>query len=139
MENEKVAVAESAEAAASVDAADKMKADLTAQQVSRCVPVAKKILALIAAADLPIGEIKKEEVDSLYDAVVNAALTEMLAGDIHIGDLDYLLNAIRQPIDLFNNRLTHALKITLDNAGRKKWSKEILDVTFKELDEFLRS
>src|ERR1035437_4554849 len=113
--------------------------DLSKKQMDRTIPVAKKVLELIVGANLPIGDLKKDEVGSQYDVVKTSVLQVMLDADLEYQDLDLVYSLVVQPVSLILKGVEQALAISWENAETLKWGKSKREVTMKEADALLRS
>ena len=114
------------------------KKDLTAEQVARCKPVAEKIRKGIVDANLPVGDLKKEEVDAVYDDVVKSAIAEMLSADVQIQDIEVILALVNQPFTLVAGKLKHSFAKNFETAAVQKWGKSPDEVTMSEIDSLIK-
>lgn len=108
-------------------------------RLARCIPVAKKILALI---DSHLGDIKLGEEADVRESMAPIAqeiLALFLAENIRWADKDFILALTLQPSVTVNEIVTTSLGISWDKAISKKFGKDSLDLTFQEVDDCLKS
>jgi len=115
------------------------KTDLSQEQMDRAIPISRKILSLIASAELPMGELKRETCGVAYDAAIKSSLQLMLDANLQVSDVQMVAALMLQPLDIVGKGIDHAMKINLQQASAKLWKKDPLEVTLSEVDALLKS
>lgn len=115
------------------------KPDLSEEQLKRCIPVAHRLVKIISDAELPLGNLKKEEVGGVYDDVIKTSLQSFLDADLQVGDVQLVLALAMQSLDLVLKGVDHAMKINLSAASEKLWKMSPEEVRLQDIDKMLRS
>lgn len=108
------------------------------ERLERCVPVAKKINALIAAhADtIVLGE-SQESMDSI-DPIAKEVLQLFLDENMMWSDRQFIMQLATQPIVYLADTVNEALNKSWDKAVEKRFGKAYIDLTMQEVDAALR-
>jgi len=107
-------------------------------RLNRCIPVARKILELIAEKKPMIGNTTREEVQDSYAPLVEEVLKSMLAENIAVHESKFAFGLALQTIDFLQNMTLASTDITLLKMKRAVYNKDEEDVTFQEADEILK-
>lgn len=109
-------------------------------RIARCVPVAKKVLDILHA-HLPELELGDSQTSAKSISPVAASVLALfLEENIHWCDKDFILQLALQPAVSLNEVLGTSFGISWDKAvGKAFGGKDSLDLTFKDVDEMLKS
>jgi len=97
------------------------------------------IYQIIAKHGIDI-HLTQEEIVERYEGTIKEILEYCLNENLPIKDVQFLLNmdVMITPIRQIISYLSSSVVKTIDYANEKKWGKKQEDVTFKELDEFIK-
>ena len=110
---------------------------LNKERFERCVPIARKIIKLIAEADLPIGETHAHD-NTKYNSVAKEILAIMLKHEAKYVDKDFIFQLILQPFDQLKGIVFMSLGDSLDKAIDKKFGKDFRELTLRDMDKILK-
>ena len=119
---------------------DEIKArELYEARLVRCVPVAKKVFTILHShmGDVTMGE--NDDVQKSIGPVAKEILQMFLDEDVRWADKGFVMNLMLQVIGSLNDTLKQSFDISWDKAVGKKFGKDALDLTFREVDEILKS
>jgi hypothetical protein len=108
----------------------------------RCIPVAEKIIKMIAEEKLPIGELAdkegkiKEYVKERYENFAVKVLTLMLESDIRYSERTFLFQLVLQAFDKSREMVIMSIDRSFERAFEAKWKDE-LDITMRDIHEVL--
>lgn len=113
------------------------------ERLASCMPIAKKIFEMMVSENLPIGEINdkkgkmKEEIVNSYDDFAAKVLVYMLENNVKYSDRKFIFQLMKQPFELVEERVLRAVGISKERADEKKWGKDELDITMKDIHKVL--
>jgi hypothetical protein len=119
------------------------------ERLARCRPVAQKILEMIAAENLPIGDIMergqgeitilKDGVAEKYENLAIKILTMMLDENLKYSERNFVFQLVRQPYEQVGEKVIRSVDRSFTRANEAKWGKDELDITMKDVHEVLLS
>lgn len=112
--------------------------DLTKERDDRCIPVAKEVLKMIAAADGFAGNTKQELIQQSYDQLAKDILQYYLDNNILVSEANFIGQLILQIINASMSIVSTSINTNLTNVQKMAFGKDINEVTFKELDDILK-
>lgn len=108
----------------------------------RCKPVSQKIIEMMAAEKLPMGEISdkdgkiKKEVQDKYNDFSIKVLTFMLQSNIKYSEKKFIFQLMKQVFEQFEERVISSLEKSFERAFVEKWKDE-LDITLVDIHQIL--
>lgn len=126
--------------------------ELKEAMLSRCIPVAKRILRLIAADELPIGDVviprdasgrampmREGERPPEYQKAAKEIQQMMLDANLLWMERQMVFMLVKQPMDMLQNIVLTDLDSTFQHGLCKIFGVETFgEVTFKQVDEMLK-
>ena len=115
------------------------KADaLYQERLARSIPVAKKILAIISAHldEIRMGD--NQEVSASMTPIATEILNTLLQDKAHWTDKEFIYQLSLQPLAQLGSILETSYSITWDKLIGKKLGKDVLDLTFEDVDNGLK-
>lgn len=112
------------------------------ERTNRCLPVAQKILEMLAEEKLPMGELAdkqgeiKEDVKNRYDDFASKILVLMLESNIKYSERNFLFQLIMQPFEQSKEKVIRSVERSFERAFTEKWKDE-LDITMGDIHEIL--
>ncbi len=105
--------------------------------IESCIPVARKLLEILYShnADLVMGE--NAEVDKALQPIAEEVLGLFLKENIKWLDKLTILQLALQPLARLTDIVRNAAEISFEKASKKKWGKDILDLTFEDIHNVL--
>jgi hypothetical protein len=112
------------------------------ERLTRCRPVAQKILEMIAAEQLPIGDIMdkgglKEDVIGKYEDLAAKVLVLMLESNLRYSERNFLFQLVLQPYEQAKEKILNSVNRSFTTANEQKWGKDELDITMGDIHEIL--
>ena len=111
-------------------------------RTKRCLPVAQKILEMLAAEKLPMGELAdkqgemKEDVKGRYEDFASKILVLMLESGILYSERNFLFQLMMQPFEQTKEKVIRSVERSFERAFTEKWKDE-LDITMGDIHEIL--
>lgn len=111
--------------------------DEAKERVKRCEPVARKLLAILAAHadEIVMGE--NVDVDKSIAPIAEEVLALYLQENINWGDRNFIYQLALQPISHLGSLMENGLSISWDRAMAKLWGKDALDLKFADVHNAL--
>ena len=108
------------------------------QRIAKSAPLARKVLKLLTEKcdELPFGG--SEAMATAITPVTKEVLALCLADNINWVDGSFVMRLLLQPISKIMEQIDTSQQINWSKANDKKWGKNTLDVTFKEVDDVLK-
>ena len=113
--------------------------DLSKERMDRCIPVAKEVMKLIAAHDGVMGDVTQDQMDESYDGVAKSILQLYLDKNILVSEVNFINSLMQQIIGGPLNIVSGAVNRQLKTAEQSVFGKDLPEVTFQELDVFLKN
>lgn len=113
--------------------------DLTKEQNERCFPIAKIIFEKIAEYGVLIGNNKFEEYSNHYKDLVQGIKQIYLNYDLSLNDINFVEKLLLMPLEQINHLIIENVNHALKEATAKKWGKDVDELTYKDIDEYLKS
>jgi len=113
------------------------------ERLERCVPLAQKIIEMIAEAKLPIGTLAdkdgkmKEEVNKKYSEFSAEVLALMLQSNLKFSERNFVWQLVLQPIDQAKEKVINSLNRSFERANEEKWGKDEMDITMGDIHDVL--
>lgn len=113
------------------------------ERISRCLPVAQKIVEMVAEEKLPMGILTdkkgllKEDVANKYDDFAIKILVLMLESDIKYSERNFLFQLIYQLFEQTKEKVINSIDRSFSRANQEKWGKDELDIGMKDIHEIL--
>lgn len=120
------------------------KEDLTVQRDERCIPVAKKILSIVAREDLLLTtskEVNDEAMHKYYEDLYEKEIVPMLltTEGLLVSDVDYCFKLAMSAIDFTRFKATNTLQEREEQAIAYKFDvSNTNDISLKKLNEVLK-
>lgn len=111
--------------------------ELQKERIRKLTPVAKKIIELIAEAELPIGDVQSLS-NELYSEVSKKILEVMLESNVKYVDRDFLFQLVLQPFDGVRELVGTSLRSSFDEIIDRALHKEFRELTMKDMDVLLK-
>lgn len=108
------------------------------ERLTKCAPLAKDIIRLIAVNldNIKLG--KMEDIASTTPGIANDILDLCLSADIKWWEIDFVLKLVLQPFAHIGEKIAVSQTVSWDKFMQKKMGKSTLEVTAREVDETLR-
>lgn len=116
---------------------EKQFKDLSTERNERCVPHAKAAIKIIADFDGPLGDIKPQEMQESYDALVRAVLEYMRDNGVRATETGYIKQLVLQKFDHVLSYVIASLDKNIVAATDILWNKKSDEVTLKDIDNVL--
>lgn len=116
------------------------KADAMYQErLARCTPIAKKVLEIVVShlGEVTLGENK--DVSASMMPVAKEVLGFFLQEKVHWTDKEFIIQLVLQPLAQLGAILETSNSISWDKYVGKKIGKDVLDLTFEDVDNGLKS
>lgn len=115
----------------------KPQEDLTAKREAKCIPIAKQILALIAAETAgKIGSIEDNHTMKMSWVEVTKKMLELyLAADLTLNEVGYVHQLVMQAVQFAQNLAVESLNDTLTRLQKQLFDgKTLEELSLKEID-----
>jgi hypothetical protein len=112
------------------------------ERLSRCIPIAQKILEMIAEEKLPMGDLAdkqgkiKDDVKNRYDDFTGKVLVYMLQSGLKYSEKKFVFQLLLQQIEQTQEKVLRAIGLSFERAFEEKWKDE-LDITLGDIHEIL--
>lgn len=117
----------------------KGKIDPTQERELRVAPIAKEIIQLVAAANLPVGDLKNINVKETYDVVAKQVIELLLKRELKYIDKEFLFQLVLQPASIIQETVLISLKESLNRAHDKSLGVVYDQATLADLDRILKA
>ena len=113
------------------------------ERTSRCIPVAQKIIEMIATEKLPMGELAdkdgqiKKDVKDKYDDFASKVLVLMLESNIKYSERTFLFQLVFQTYERTKEKVINAIDRSFSRANEEKWGKDEMDITMGDIHGIL--
>lgn len=115
--------------------------DATAEREARCVPVAKEIVKLIGSFDQGmIGEAtttQAQEYVNSYFELVKQIMELLLARNVIIDEIPYIMSLVMMPFDYATNLLKNSMQANVARLEVKTFGKQLGELGMADVDKFL--
>lgn len=114
------------------------------ERLSKCVPIAKKILEILATEPLTLGIINDkngkllENVRKEYVSIAGKILQVMKDANMKYSDKDYVFQLAMQSFEQARERVTDSFAMNYDAMLKNYFGKDLLDVDMNDMDKKLR-
>ena len=123
-----------------VKEAKKKEENLSKLRNERCVPMAVELMKAMASHDgHKLGDVTHEELMSAYEPVVIKLFEKYMEANITVGDAQVINAFAMQAFESVNTMMVETLNSHLRNVQKKKFGSQLNELTFKQLDELLKS
>ena len=106
------------------------------KQLLRCIPFAHKLLKVILEADLDMGD-EKDMDGKKYQEVALTIIKDMMESEIPYVDREFVFQLCLQPVSKVKDLVVNSLSKSYEMAQDKKWGKDMLDLTLRDIHEVL--
>lgn len=111
--------------------------DLTAIRDERVIPVARKVLKLIADYDGAVGQVNADGLRASYAPLAKDILQVYLDHDIKSGDLTYIIELIGQMVQSPLGVVHVSHNANMERLEEKILGIRVADITYKQMDAIL--
>lgn len=113
-------------------------------RLTRCRPMAQKILEMVGAEQLPVGDIMekgavKPEIAEKYEDLAAKILVLMLESQLKYSERNFLFQLVLQAIEQTRDKVINSVDRSFERANEKKWGKDELDITMGDIHQVLTS
>lgn len=110
--------------------------DDTKEQLQRCLPVARRIIPVIAAVEGDIVGSRAEKLKS-YQPVASKVLEILLGENVLVGDINCVLTLLREPSDIVGYIVTESMNKHLEELQEKVFGKQPRELSMSEVHRCL--
>ena len=114
----------------------KIEQDATEEMNSRCLPAARKILALLSEAR--VDDVKSTELFGDYSPLGRDVMDILMENEIKLNEVDFVFRMVFQAPTMLKEIVQQTLNKGLSSAQEKFWGKDPNEVTVEELDVKLK-
>jgi len=107
---------------------------LSKEREGRCIPVARKIMEIMAEKDMKIGmNVTDTERRECYGSICKEVLAYMQGRDIRFQETAYCIKLVHEAVQHISDMLQNSLQMSMDACDTKLWGKEVADVTIQDM------
>ncbi len=122
---------------------EETKRDYSKERMDRCLPLAQKILEIIAESKPKMGDKKpelQEEWDLCYNEIGEKILNLMVENNLcYYSDKEFVMRLVIQPFEMIEHVLMNTWTEQSGRILEKKFGKDFYDITFEDVDKVLKS
>lgn len=112
--------------------------DLNVDREKRCIPLAKKIISIVAESKYSLGKLSDKDLKE-YDEIALAVISEMLSDDILYSEKEFVFQLVLQAIENTKEVVLRNMNRSFDIALNKRIGKDFKDLKISDIDNILKS
>ena len=119
--------------------AKKQENDLTKLRDEKCVPVAKKMLKVIANRELELGQFVTDEKRlECYQPIYQEIVKLFLDAGLKNLEIVYCFTLLKQGIEFTDQLTSNSLQMNFSDASTLLWGKKEEDILLNDVDRVLK-
>lgn len=116
---------------------NKQNEDLHKEEMDRCVPIARKVLELMAEGVTEMGDITGTQPQGYKDIAVKVQQL-FLEKNIYWVERQFIFQLLFQAFEMTRDITLNNLAKSFNFASQKMWGKEMDEIKFTDIDEILK-
>ncbi len=115
------------------------------ERLDRCVPIAKKILTLLAEENPYIGDVNdkdtgqpKPEANESYNKIAGKVLEVLFEANIRFTEKLFVFSLVKQAAELTEEKVQMSLDNSMQRAESQLWGKDVMELDLQDIDKQLK-